>query len=373
MHLHFDPLGGAAGDMVVAALASARPDIWPRAAATLNAVLPPSLTPTLTEGRSHGFAGTRFSLIGSAPPAPSRHADLAAHLAAHCPDAAVTTRAQGTLRRLAEAEATVHGVPVETVHFHEIGDWDTLADAVAAAALMEAMGATTLSVAPFPLGGGRVRSAHGPLPVPAPATAHLLRGFDITDDGIPGERVTPTGAAILAEATPGEASGRLVAVGAGLGTRDLSGVANLLRVLAFAPTTQGAAVDVIECAVDDMTGEEIGHASAHLRGLSGVLDLALTPRQGKKGRPETLFTLLVAPHAREEAITALFEETATLGVRIRREARRTLPRHADQAAGIAIKRAERPGGATSKAEADDLAPLKTLAARRRAARTAEDD
>src|SRR5262249_34322251 len=132
-------------------------------------------------------AGRRFHTLGDMLP-PIQRAAL--------PDT-VKTRAAGVLRRRAEAEARVHRVPVDAVHFHEVGELDTLVDVVGAAAALDALGVEQVHVSPLPLGGGTVDTAHGRLPVPAPATAELVRGFPVYDNGVAGELVTPTGAAIL--------------------------------------------------------------------------------------------------------------------------------------------------------------------------------
>jgi len=163
------------------------------------------------------------------------------------------------------------------VQFHEIADWDSLMDVVAAGSLAAALEKATFSVSELPRGSGLVRTRHGLLPVPAPATAALLVGFRWRDDGIGGERVTPTGAAVLrhlvglqfAERRP--APGRLAAIGTGAGTRDLPGMPNVLRVLVLEANeiVEAVAVAILSFDIDDMTGEEIGVATTRLRPLPG--------------------------------------------------------------------------------------------------------
>ena len=236
------------------------------------------------------------------------------------------------------------------------------------------------AVADLPLGGGRVRTAHGMLPVPAPATARLLQGFDWRDDGVSGERVTPTGAAILRHLAkgPGRPGGRLEATGSGAGTRELPGMPNILRALVFDTAAAedrdaGQEVAVLSFDVDDMTGEEIGVAADRLRALDGVLDLALAPLAGKKGRPLTGFRLLVRPGALGFVQERCLLETSTIGLRWRVEQRSTLERSADlSGSDIRVKRVNRPGGATTaKAESDDLTSIDSLAGRRTAKSEAE--
>jgi uncharacterized protein (DUF111 family) len=223
-----------------------------------------------------------------------------------------------------------------------------------------------------------VRTQHGLLPVPAPATAAILAGFAWRDDGIAGERVTPTGAAILRHlvgpGSTGTAEGRLAAVGTGAGTRKLPGLANVLRALVFETDAAVGSehVSILAFEIDDMTGEEIAVAAERLRVADGVLDLTIGQRQGKKGRTMQAFRLIVRPEAREAVIARCFAETSTIGLRLREEERRILPREGLTAAdGIGLKRVQRPGGETTiKAESDDI-DGESLAGRRRAKRKAE--
>jgi uncharacterized protein (DUF111 family) len=232
----------------------------------------------------------------------------------------------------------------------------------------------------LPLGGGQVRTAHGMLPVPAPATSALLAGYDWHDDGLAGERVTPTGAAILRHlVAPGACgkravTGRLLGVGAGAGTRTLPGKPNIVRALVFEPTEAPFAADidadvvtVHEFDVDDMTGEEIALAADRLRAVAGILDVSLASRVGKKGRLATEFRVLAQPAAATGVAQACFTETSTLGLRVREERRHVLRRtEVATAAGVSVKLAQRPGGVTTgKAAHDDLAS-ESLDARRQA-------
>lgn len=405
LHIHLDAVGGAAGDMFVAALVDAFPDLRPRVLADLAAVLPEGAgTPRLEAGLSGGIAALRFALAapqnhdhhhhhdhghdhhhhdhdhhhhGGDDAAPVRFPEIAARIAAADLSPGTAAQAVAILRRLAEAESRMHRVPVEEVHFHEIADWDSLMDVVAAGSVVAALDGATWSVSDLPLGGGTIRAAHGLLPVPAPATAEILKSFRWRDDGVAGERVTPTGAAILAHLAPGpRRPGALRAVGCGAGSRDLPGMPNILRALAFAvaeaPPVEADAVAVIGFDVDDMTGEEIGVAAERLRALAGVLDVSLGARQGKKGRPLTDFRVLARPEAMDAVSEACFRETSTLGLRWRHERRRVLARESVAGGEVRRKRCDRPGGATSKAESDDLAGIATLAARRKAARAAEE-
>ena len=275
-------------------------------------------------------------------------------------------------------------MPLAAVHFHEIADWDSLADVVAAGSIAATLGDATWSVSDLPRGGGRVRTRHGLMPVPAPATALLLAGFRLIDDGVSGERVTPTGAAILAHLVDPEtrppAGARLLSSGLGAGTRQLPVMPNIVRAMVhdLAARPANDIVAVIAFDVDDMTGEEIGQAAERLRAATGVLDLALSQHLGKKSRPLTGFRLLVEPAHREAVIDLCLVETSTIGLRWHEAQRRVLPRHAGLVDGpdgsLRLKSVTRPDGSvTAKVEADDLGSLDGLAARRRAARRTEGD
>ena len=281
----------------------------------------------------------------------------------------VAERATAIFSVLAEAEAEVHGIAVEDATFHEVGAWDSIADVVCAAWLIDSLEPVTWSCAPLPLGGGQVRTAHGRLPVPAPATALLLRGFPTFHDGVDGERVTPTGAAILRHLDPAfdpaGRSGRIARTGHGFGSRRLPGMSNVLRVLVLDPARGGGAwreeaIGVCSFEVDDQTPEDLAVGLDRLRATDGVLDVVQTPSFGKKGRMVASVRVLARPGARERVIERCFAETATLGVRWQSVRRAALEREeavADVAGEpIRIKRTHRAGGeVTVKAEMDDVA------------------
>jgi len=414
-HVHLDAVGGIAGDMFVAAMLDALPDLEARVRADLTAVLPAEAGRVdLTHGTSGGLAVRRFALVEReiedsthhhgpehvhgdghrheddgqerSWAAPVRYDDIVGLIGAALLAPGSAEEALGILRRLGEAESRVHGVPLSEVHFHEIADWDSLADVVAAGSIIATLADATWSVSDLPRGGGRVRTRHGLLPVPAPATALLLEGFRLSDDGVSGERVTPTGAAILAHLLDPEirppSGARLVASGLGAGTRELPGMPNILRAmvhdLVVRPRTLQDTVCVVAFDVDDMTGEEIGHATERLRVVPGVLDLALAQHLGKKSRPLTEFRLLVDPAYRDEVVDHCLTETSTIGVRWHMAERRILPRRAELIDGpdgpLRVKAVSRPDGSiTRKVEADDIGGLESLAARRKAARLEEGD
>ncbi len=270
---------------------------------------------------------------------------------------------------LAEVEGQIHGVPIDQVSFHELGGWDSIADIVGAAYLIECCGADTWSVGSLPKGSGTVKTAHGPLPVPSPATARLLEGFVWHDDGRPGERVTPTGAAILrylkCTARVPE-SGRLVASGYGFGTRRFLGMSNTLRVLvlesAVRATLNRDEVAVIEFEIDDQTAEDIALAVERLRSTTGVKDVLQMSAFGKKSRLYTHIQVICEPPLLEGIVAQCLSHTTTLGVRHHLAQRTLLPREqvtVEQGGRVVkVKIAERPGGhLTAKIESDEIARL----------------
>lgn len=379
--IRLDAVGGVAGDMFVAALLDASPELCPRVLQDAAAVLPEGAgEPVLAAGLSGGLHCRRFRLNAPEQAARAQHEtfpDMVSRIEAASLHAGTASHAVAILRHLAEAEAAIHRVPIEQVHFHEIADWDSLMDVTAAGSIAAALDGASWSVSPLPRGDGLVRTRHGMLPVPAPATARLLEGFLLRDDGIGGERVTPTGAAILRHLVVdpnASVAGRLHATGTGAGTRELPGQPNILRACLFETIAAAPAEEeivIVEFEVDDMTGEELAVAADHLRATSGVRDVLLIPALGKKGRPVHGFRLLVEPLARDAVQDACFAETATIGLRWQRVRRAILPRSATMAHGARIKTVTRPTGLESKAESDDLATISGLAARRRAKRSAE--
>ncbi len=398
IEIHMDLLGGIAGDMFVAALLHLRPDLEEGLARTI--ALCPLIEDVHVDVAPHDdgvLTGRRFVVTRrwSDEEAPG-HRHRAGH-GEHDPvdwrlirealttsrlDRKTVERAVAIFSHLAAAEARIHGVDPDDVGFHEVGAWDSIADIVAAAWLIGEIGAARWTVGPAPLGSGRIRSAHGLMPAPAPATAILLEGFVTIDDGVGGERVTPTGAAILRHlCDPSDEAReprRLVGSGYGFGARRMPGLSNCLRVLAFETVDARPApekVVVLECEIDDQTGEDLAHAVDHLRAHAGVLDVVQAPAFGKKGRMMTQLRVLARPGARDDVIARIFEETATIGVRHWLVDRDVLPRTVDtldvDGRPVRFKIVERPGGRTVKAEADDLAGVAGSASRSQLRRRVE--
>lgn len=372
-----DAVGGVAGDMFVAAMIDALPMLRDRVLADAAAVLPRGAgLPRLDAGMSGGLRCLRFGLThGGHHHHASRFADMVTCIENAPLSAGTAGQAVTILRHLAEAEAAIHGVALEDVHFHEIGDWDSLMDVVAAGSIAASLQGADWAVSDLPRGSGLVRTAHGLLPVPAPATTSLLTGFSWRDDGIAGERVTPTGAAILRHlVSVSTVTGRLRASGTGAGTRDLPGLPNILRATVFdtAKLEQAEEIAVLSFDIDDMTGEEIGIAADRLRALPEVRDLVVSAAFGKKGRPVQVFRLLLRAEDHAAVAAACFGETSTIGLRWHVEKRDILPRRFETVAGIRTKTVDRGGKTSRKAESDDLALGASLEARRAIKRRAEE-
>jgi uncharacterized protein (TIGR00299 family) protein len=232
---------------------------------------------------------------------------------------------------LGEVEAAIHGIPVDEVHLHEVGALDSIIDIVGLVFAFDWFGITEIVVSPLNVGGGTVQTAHGRLPVPAPATLALLKGMPIYSAGPDVELVTPTGALLLSHFAT--AFGPMPAIapdltGYGAGTRDFAERPNVVRVVigeASGPTAGGDIVVKIECEVDDMSPQLFAPAMDRLF-AAGALDVFVTAIQMKKGRPGHLVTVLAPPARRAAICQTIFEETTTIGLRFESMRRETLDR-----------------------------------------------
>jgi uncharacterized protein (TIGR00299 family) protein len=393
-HFHLDPLGGAAGDMFVAAVLDAYPDLRAGAVAAASAVA--GIGCQIRPHRDQVLTGSRFAVgeehhdhhhHGQGHAAWSR---IRADLEASSLPPAIRDHAIGIFALLAEAEARVHGIAAAEVTFHEVGAQDSIADIVAAAWLIDALSPASWSVGPLPLGSGSVRTAHGVMPVPAPATTLLLEGFAMIDDGIGGERVTPTGAAILRYLRPVArplSTGVLRQTGIGFGTRHLPGTSNILRLLVFDGQDDTAAgiphrdLAVIAFEVDDQTPEDMAIALDRLRARPGVHDVLQMAAWGKKGRMAAHLQILSRPEALDDVVEACFRETTTIGLRTHLVQGRALTRRSRtvlvDGEALRVKSVERPDGWSGKTEADDLlaaeGQVARMALRLRAQQMAEEE
>jgi len=277
------------------------------------------------------ITGTRFIVEVAGPPDRGRRlGDILRLVAGARLSPAVAGQAAAVFRRLAEAEARVHGVDVESVHFHEVGALDAILDVVGALTALEALGVEAVYCSALPAGGGVVGTEHGYLPVPAPAVLELLKntgavvGPAPTPEAARHELVTPTAAAIFATVARFEQPPlKIDAVGYGLGARNLESVPNALRVWVgeTAPEPAGATLTLLETNIDDMPAELYGYLMERLFD-AGAKDVWFTPIQMKKNRPGVLVSVLAPAELEDRLLDIIFRETTTLGVR-----RRPVGRH----------------------------------------------
>jgi len=283
-----------------------------------------------------GVAATKFRLIeGATDPSAGgshKHHHLN-HIVAAINRSSLSesgrARAVQLFERLAQAEAAIHGTPIERVHLHEVGALDSIIDIVGAVFGFEWFGITDVVASPLNVGGGTVTCAHGVFPVPAPATARLLEGIPVYGNGTM-ELVTPTGALLITgyarEFGPLPAM-RIDRTGYGAGDRDPKETPNVLRVMHGERVTKSVDESVvqIECEIDDMNPQLFGPLMDRL-GEAGALDVFYAPVQMKKNRPGTLVTVIAAPDQRESITGVLFTHTTTIGVRYQEMRRDTLDR-----------------------------------------------
>lgn len=281
-----------------------------------------------SHGHSHGHSHSQ----GPTGHAHHLYADIRSRILAASLTEGTRRRALDTFDRLAAAEAKLHGTTVERVAFHEVGAIDSIVDIVGAAAALDHLAPVSASCASVAMGHGSVVSAHGVMPIPAPAALEVLRqcGGVMMNGGVARELCTPTGAAILASAVTewtAAPSGRALAIGWGAGTMELEDRANVVRVvvMARAPQSEREAVWQIEANIDDMNPELCAHAAKAMF-AAGALDVWWTPIAMKKGRPALLLSALAAADHREAVIDAILKETTTIGVRYAARERRVLAR-----------------------------------------------
>ncbi len=332
--LLLEPIGGLAGDMFMAAALDAG---LPQAAleAQLATLGLPGWRLSVTRRSVSGIAATHVDVVVEGAQPPSRRlADVLALVAASGLAPRPKAAALALFERIGRAEAAVHGVPVEEVHFHEVGAVDSIVDVCGAAVVMDLLGWPRARCAPPELGRGLVKTAHGPMPVPPPAVLELLKGQPIRPGGPPGEAVTPTGAAIAAHfcelgPLPAHVPGR---VGYGAGTVSWPDRPNVLRLTLGEPAPQAApgapgegGLWVLETNLDDCPGQLVARAiEAALE--AGALDAWAAPLTMKKGRPGVLLGALCDAGRRAAVTGVLLAETTTLGVRAHRVERTELER-----------------------------------------------
>jgi len=390
MHIHLDLVGGISGDMFVAALLDAFPDLQAELLTSLKRL--DSLRQIKTEIVPYDdgtLTGLRFVVEnGNEEHSHRSYETIRNELEKSSLDDKIIRRTMAIFWELAQAEGKVHGKDPLEIRFHEVGAWDSIADIVSAAFLIEKLAVNNWSISPIPLGSGRVQTAHGSLPVPAPATLILIENFPVFDDGLPGERVTPTGAAIIKhlnpETKPPDRPMRLVKSGYGFGSKAFPNLSNLLRVVIFDDAGQNdneilhEEIAEIVFEIDDQTAEDLSVGIEHLRKSEGVIDIIQAPVFGKKGRIAFHVQILAKPENVEQVIKECFKETTTIGVRWHKVYRRILRRNFQSVAGedreVRVKVVTRPDNVvTAKTDIEEVAKVKTFHARNKIRTKAESD
>ena len=368
--LYIDCAMGCAGDMLTAALLELHPD-KDDFLLRMNAALGGKAALSAKPDRKCGVIGTHVTVLinGDEEGEPERHhhnhtsiAEITEFIDTVPLADEVKRNAKAVYSLIAEAESTVHGRPIENIHFHEVGSLDALADVLSVCELMHELAPEKVLASSVNVGSGFVKCAHGVLPVPAPATELILRGVPIYSGQIKSELCTPTGAALLkhfAEAFVPMPALRVERVGYGTGKKDLE-AANVVRVLLGETEAECEQIIELACNLDDMTPEELGFAMEELFRL-GALDVYFTNIGMKKSRPAVMLTCMCRAAQRDEMLRCIFKHTTTLGVREyvcnRYNLTRSIETVQTQYGPVRIKTAAGYGVKRSKAEYDDLAKL----------------
>lgn len=319
LHLWVDATAGIAGDMLLGALIDAGAPLDGIESAVC-AVVPDEVALRTSTVQRAGLRALKLDVESRAEDHPHRSwARIRSMLENAELPGAVRTTALAAFARLADAEARVHGVSTDDVHFHEVGSWDSIADIVGVCAALDGLAVTRVTASPIALGSGRIGSVHGDLPVPPPAVLELARGWQVLAGG-EGELATPTGMALiraLAHECSSIAPMEITAIGVGAGGRDVPGRANVVRVALGIPMADVPATDsmwVLETNIDDLDPRVWPTVLAGLL-EAGAADAWLVPIVMKKGRPA--HTLCVLAHAAEREVlrNRVFELTTTIGIR----------------------------------------------------------
>jgi uncharacterized protein (TIGR00299 family) protein len=362
--IYFDVVSGASGDMILSSLidAGVPVDYLRDQLARLSI---PGFALNVEKQKRSSIAASHLILSWDTP-REYRHVHQILDMikSAQFPDR-VFERCRAVLMRLGQAEAKVHDMPLEKVHFHEIGAIDTIVDVAGACLALEYLEVEEILFSALTDGRGTVTTAHGIMPVPVPAVAEMMQGFNVRILDIDGELLTPTGCAVLTalgRQQAGGFSGTVIRTGYGCGTKVLDKTPNVLRVL-YAESGEGAAQDsvcVIESDMDHVSGEIMADASSRLM-RQGALDVSWTPLFMKKGRPGYRITVLCSPETFQEMADSIMINLRTLGVRFH-FARRIVAGRSQETGTlrgepIDEKRCSYKGHSFTKPEYDSLARL----------------
>jgi uncharacterized protein (TIGR00299 family) protein len=319
--IYFDCYAGISGDMAVGALIDLGAPLDYLQIELEKLGLPAGsyqLSTSRTERRH--MSALKFDVAVNDHHSHRHYAGIDAMIAESALTDGAKERARRIFRRLAEAEALVHGVAIEQVHFHEVGAVDSIVDIVGAAVCLDYLGIEAVYASALPLGGGFVETAHGRLPVPAPATAELLKGLSVHAECGNGERVTPTGAAIVAALVSGcgaQPAMRIERIGSGAGAKDFPDCPNILRAFLGTVEKSGTFSDeiiVAETNIDDSTPELLGYVMGRLF-EQGALDVWFAPIQMKKNRPAIQLSFICCPEQLESLSALVLSETSAIGLR----------------------------------------------------------
>lgn len=349
---YLDCFSGISGDMMIGALIDAGFPIDELKRGLQGLPLEGYTVEATREERNHLF-GTRFKVHVSRTPHPHRRfSDIKDLLHAGDLSPDVRDKSIAIFETIAVEEGKIHGCPAEEVHFHEVGAVDSIVDIVGSVLGMKYLEIGTACASSLPLGSGFVETAHGRIPLPAPATAALLKGIPVHDSGLNEELVTPTGAALvksLVRSFGGLPAMVIEKVGYGVGSRNLTDRPNLLRVLVG--REQGASneetVLVLESNLDDTNPEWLGFLMERLF-EAGALDVVFSPGYMKKNRPAVLVHVVAKPHQKDQLMGLLFSESTTLGIRFHYTQRRILERSSTEVDSpwgrMKVKKVFRPDG-----------------------------
>ena len=325
---YIDAFSGLAGDMLVAALADAGADRDAISRALKSFAI--GATTEWERVQRRGVSALKFRVGVNEPPKHRHLSGILKLIQAADLSPTVKSKAERVFRVLGEAESAIHGVDIENVHFHEVGAVDSICDIVGVCLALDLLAVEAIHCSPINVGSGTVNTEHGVLPVPAPATAALLKNKPIYARGPALELTTPTGAAVVAAlATDFGAMPpmRVGSIGYGAGDRDFKEHANVVRVIVgeTSGASESTTVSVIEANIDDSSPQLIGYAMERMF-EAGALDALVIPAQMKKDRPGFLIQVIAEHEKCEELVAILFSETTTLGVRFYNAERRVQAR-----------------------------------------------